>query len=128
MALISWNESYGVKVAELDGHHQKLFALINTLHDAMSHGQGRTILQQVIAELSDYVDFHFKAEEALLERAKYPGLPGHRVEHRRFTAKVAGFRKDLDAGANGNAVAVLEFLTQWLSEHIKKWIGVIQHL
>ena len=120
MAIVSWNESYSVKVGELDGHHQKLFSLINTLHDAMRQGKGRTVIGQIVAELSDYVDFHIKAEEAMLDKAKYPALAGHRVEHRRFVAKVADFRKDLDAGTTGNSVAVLEFLTHWLGDHIKK--------
>lgn len=120
MAFVSWNESFSVKVAELDGHHQKLFSLINALHDAMREGKGRSIMQQTIGELADYVAVHFKAEEALMEQANYPGLAGHRVEHRRFVAKLAEFKKDLDAGTSGNSVALLEFLKQWLSQHIKK--------
>lgn len=120
MALLSWDQSFSVEVAELDGHHRKLFSLINTLHDAMRAGKGRTIVEQIAAELSDYTQAHFRAEEALMERTNYPALPGHRAEHQRFIARVAEIKKDLDAGTGGNAVEVLEFLKDWVAEHIKK--------
>jgi hemerythrin len=119
MALIAWDQSYGVKVKQCDVEHQKLFDLLNSLHDAMRAGKGRAILTQIVAQLHDYTKTHFAAEEALMERAHYPGLPGHHLEHQRFIARVAEFEKDLAAG-RGNAVAVLEFLTDWLGKHIKK--------
>lgn len=120
MAFISWDESYSVKVAEMDGHHQKLFSLLNALHDAMRQGKGRNVMARTIAELGDYVNVHFAAEEALMQKARYRGLPGHQVEHRRFAMRIADFRKDLEAGTGGNAVAVLEFLKGWLKNHIQK--------
>jgi hemerythrin len=120
MALISWDQSYSVKVKRCDEDHQKLFALMNTLHDAMRVGKGRTVIRQIVSELSDYTQTHFQAEEALMEQANYPALAGHRVEHQRFIARVAGFQKDLDSGTSGNSVAVLEFLKDWLVKHIKK--------
>ena len=35
MALITWDDSYSVKVDKIDGQHQKLMGLINQLHEAM---------------------------------------------------------------------------------------------
>jgi len=120
MALITWDQSYSVKVERCDAEHRKLFDLINALHDAMRVGKGRTVLQQIVAELHDYTQTHFKAEEALMERANYPALAGHRIEHQRFVARVGEFKNDLNAGVGGNAVAVLEFLKDWLAKHIKQ--------
>jgi hemerythrin len=120
MGLVTWDQSYSVKVKCCDEQHQKLFQLLNALHDAMRVGKGRSVIGQIVAELSDYARTHFQAEEALMERANYPGLAGHRVEHHRFVGRVAEFQKDLDAGTGGNSVAVLEFLKNWLVKHIKK--------
>lgn len=77
-------------------------------------------MRQIVSELSEYTQTHFQAEEELMEQANYPALAGHRVEHRRFITRVVEFQKDLDAGTGGNAVAVLEFLKDWLVKHIKK--------
>ena len=119
MALMTWDSSYSVKVAKLDSHHQKLFSLINALHDAMRVGKGRTALDQIVTELSEYTQTHFQAEEALMKQANYPALDGHRAEHGRFIAQVSQFKKDLEAGT-GNAVAVAEFLKDWLTKHIQR--------
>jgi len=120
MALVTWDKSYSVKVRRCDEEHQRLFQLMNALYDAMRVGKGRTVVRQIVAELSDYTKTHFLAEESLMERAKYPGLAGHRIEHQRFVTRVAEFQKDLDGGAGGNTVAVLEFLNDWLVKHVKK--------
>jgi hemerythrin len=120
MALVTWDQSYSVKVKRCDDDHQRLFHVMNALYEAMRLGKGRSVIGQIVGELSDYTQTHFQAEEALMERANYPGLAGHRVEHQRFVGRVAEFQKDLDAGTGGNSVAVLEFLKDWLVKHIKK--------
>jgi hemerythrin len=120
MALVTWDQSYSVKVKQCDEKHQKLFRLMNALHEAMRVGKGRTVLQQIVAELSDYTKTHFRAEEALMEQAKYPALAGHRLEHHKFVTQISEFQRDLNAGTGGNSVAVLEFLKDWLVKHIKK--------
>lgn len=120
MALVTWDQSYSVKVKRCDDDHRKLFDLMNALYEAMRVGKGRSVVGQIAGELSDYTQTHFKAEEAFMERANYPGLAGHRVEHHRFVGRVAEFQRELDAGAGANSVAVLEFLKDWLVKHIKK--------
>ncbi len=40
MPLVKWDPSFSVKVTVCDDHHKKLFAIINTLHEAMLAGQG----------------------------------------------------------------------------------------
>jgi len=120
MSLVTWDQSYSVKVKRCDQEHQKLFQLMNALHDAMRVGKGRTLIQQILGELNDYTKIHFRAEEGLMELAKYPALAGHRIEHQKFVTRVAQFQKDLDAGTGGNSVAVLEFLKDWLVKHIQK--------
>jgi hemerythrin len=119
MPLVNWDPSFSVKVTVCDDHHKKLFAIINTLHDAMLAGQGATMLDPIVKELLDYTKFHFSAEEALLEKAAYPALAAHRIEHQRFINKVDQFRQDI-ASRKGSSVPVLTFLKDWLSSHIKK--------
>ena len=50
MAFITWSyEEYGVNIKHLDGHHKRLFDLINTLHDAMQRGEGRNVLGKIFS-------------------------------------------------------------------------------
>ena len=40
MALLTWTTEYSVAVEAIDKQHQKLFAMLNELHDAMKSGKG----------------------------------------------------------------------------------------
>jgi len=107
-------------VKSCDAAHQKLFYLMNTLHEAMKSGQGRTLVAGIVHELERYTQTHFLAEEALLQRAQYPNLKDHRLEHREFVAQVKQFKDDLEVDGTANSIAVLTFLKDWLANHIKK--------
>jgi len=48
MALVTWDQSYSVSVRRMDEQHQKLFALINALHDAMRQGKGQAAVQDTV--------------------------------------------------------------------------------
>ena len=118
MALVTWDESYSVNVKSCDAQHQKLFSLINSLHEAMKLGRGRQVVGRIVDELERYTQTHFSAEEALMERAQYCGLEEHCTQHRHFESRVAQFKKDLDEGAAGDSISVLTFLKDWLATHI----------
>jgi hemerythrin len=120
LALVTWDTSYSVSVKSCDAAHQKLFSLINQLYEAMRTGKGRAIIVDTVQELEAYTHTHFQAEEALMERARYPALKEHRLEHQKFVAQVKQFESDLEAGGAGDPVAVLGLLQVWLSKHIKQ--------
>ena len=119
MALIKWDPSYSVKVNRCDDDHKKLFALINTLHDAMLKGQGSEVVKSTVQELLNYTRYHFGAEEALLEKANYPGLNGHKSQHQEFVKRVEQFQKEISQSTMGRSAEILEFLKNWLASHIK---------
>jgi len=106
-------------VAELDGQHQKLIALINDLTDAIKRGQGKAVSGQTLRGLTDYAQIHFQTEENYFARFAYPGAASHIHEHQEFTRKLAGFQV---GGAKGQtrAIQLLQFLSDWLIQHILK--------
>lgn len=118
MSLITWDQSYSVKVAKLDDDHQRLFSYVNTLHDAMHAGKGSKVVQSIVAELVNYTQTHFQREETLMEQTKFPGRDAHRREHQKLMAQVGDYKKALDSGEGVNTVAVLQFLREWLTKHI----------
>jgi hemerythrin len=118
MSFANWTDSYSVNVQRLDDEHKKLFAIINELHEGMKAGRGKDVLQSVLDQLLSYTEQHFKDEEGLLQRAAYPALIAHRALHEEFVSKVKGFRKDFQSGAAAISVDVLEYLRNWLTQHI----------
>jgi hemerythrin len=120
MALVTWDQSYSVSVKRLDEQHQKLFALLNALHEAMRKGKGQAVLQDTVGELSTYTLTHFRAEEELLRKTNYPGLAAHQAEHQKFMTRVSQFIEEIRAGKISTSITVLTFLKDWLAKHIQQ--------
>jgi hemerythrin len=118
--LFTWNDSYSVKVNLCDTQHQKLFAIMNELADAMRVGKGSSVVSRTVGELLQYTRTHFQQEEALLRRANYPQLAAHQEMHRRFVADVESLDRETRDGHTANSVAVLNMLRNWLVNHIQK--------
>ena len=119
MALISWNESYSVRNNTIDEQHKKLINLINILHDAMKQAKGKEVLGGIIKELISYSIFHFSYEEKLMSKYNFPGTILHKMEHQKFTLKVQKLQNDYVSGKAILSQDVLQFLKDWLVEHIQ---------
>ena len=120
MALVTWDQSYSVSVRRMDEQHQKLFALINALHDAMRQGKGQAAVQDTVRELAAYTVTHFRAEEELLRKSNYPGLVAREMEHRKYLAKVNQLVENLKAGKIASSISVRGFLKAWLADHFRR--------
>jgi hemerythrin len=119
MALITWDKSFSVNIVEIDKQHQKLIGMITDLNEAMRQGKGKAILGQIISGLIGYVDTHFKTEEKYFEQFGYLETDAHKKEHQDFTAKVGDFKKGFEGGQLGLSIEVMNFLSDWLQNHIK---------
>lgn len=120
MALIQWNDSFSVKVAEIDRQHQKLVSMINDLSDAMKQGKGKDVLGNIISGLVSYTATHFKTEEKYFDQFGYPETDSHKKEHAAFVKKVTDFKDGFEKGKLGLSIKVMNFLSDWLKNHIKK--------
>ena len=127
--MITWSEKYSVKNNLIDSQHKKLILLVNQLHTAMKEGKGRDALQTVLDELVSYTQEHFKDEEAMMVRGKFPGYNLHKIEHENLTKKAASLQEQYRSGKTPLTLDVMTFLSDWLVNHIegsdKKYIGKI---
>lgn len=119
MALISWNDSFSVGVIEIDRQHQKMVSMINELNEAMRQGKGKDVLGKIIKGLVDYTRVHFKTEETYFEQLGYPEKESHKKEHADFVQRVTDFKDGYQKGNLGLSIAVMNFLSSWLQNHIK---------
>ncbi len=119
MALIQWSDSFSVDVAEIDMQHRRLIDMINELNEAMRQGKGNDQLGDTVRGLYGYAALHFNTEEKYFDTFGYPAAAAHKKEHADFTEKVAEFRDGFEKGRVGLTVQVLNFLSQWLQNHIQ---------
>jgi hemerythrin len=93
--------------------------MINELYDAMRQGRGKVIIGKTINGLVDYADLHFKTEEKYFDLFGYSDTLAHKREHADFVKKVTEFRSGLESGKLSLSLEVMNFLSDWLKNHIK---------
>lgn len=124
-----WSQSFALGIASIDDQHKKLFQLIDQLHDHMMKGAGQQVLPTIFDELINYVKVHFGYEETLFKKHGYPEQANHKKEHESFASKVLEFKQKYLSG-DRNSVAVMDFLNNWLKNHImgidKKYVPFFQ--
>ncbi len=117
-AAVEWNDSFALGLAEIDGHHQNLIAMINDLWRAIVDRKSGETVSVILDRLEQYTVMHFGAEEALMRSMGYPNLDEHRRAHEKFIRQIADEREKHAAGAL-IALEVLRFLSKWLVAHIQ---------
>ena len=120
MSLITWTNDLSVKVTQIDEQHKKLVDLINSLHGAMKERKANEVLGKIIEELVAYAVEHFRTEEKYFDEFGYLKATLHRKEHKDFVNKVAAFKSDFDSGKMMLSMEIMDFLKDWLINHIKK--------
>lgn len=118
VALINWNDSFSVKISEVDQQHKTLIAMVNELHDAMKVGKGRDALGKIVEKLINYSTTHFSLEEKYFAQFDYPDQEKHVQEHEDFIQKVAEFKDGFERRNLTLSVEVMKFLSDWLKSHI----------
>lgn len=118
-SFVEWTPAIAVDVSAFDAHHRKLFALIDRLYKAMQAGAAKSALSGIFDELLDYTGYHFGAENAAFEHFGYPLCEKHRAEHKELVEKASTLRQQLDEDKPMVAVEVMEFLRDWITNHIR---------
>jgi len=115
-----WDHRYSVNIAEMDHQHQRLFRMVAELEHALRTGRADSIIDEVLEKVIQHTISHFAAEEDLMQQHGFPGLAAHRNEHQMLAQKLAQFNLSNMAGRPDIAAAFLDFLQDWLRDHILK--------
>ncbi|MFO7828375.1 MAG: bacteriohemerythrin [Bacteroidales bacterium] len=119
MKLIEWNDTYELGIKEIDNQHKGLVILINELFELMSQGKAKNHLEDIFSHLTDYTKKHFFAEEKLMVKYAYQGFDEHKAEHQKFIEKLSAFKNDFSQGKTTLSLEILNFLRDWLLNHIQ---------
>lgn len=128
MAFFEWEERFSVGISAIDEQHQRLFALINQLHDAIEHCEKLATLEAVLCELDavtavigeliDYAQYHFSTEEDFMRRYEYPAYETHQTEHQQFVKEVQGYQQRFEQKKTRISLEIADFLVDWWRNHI----------
>lgn len=119
MNLFDWKPEYSVGVPAIDAQHQKLFRMAGDLHNAMGAGKGKDHMAGLLAGLIAYTCEHFAAEEQIMQQHQYPGYSEHHRQHEDLKRQVLDFQQQMEANKVVLTMDLMQFLSDWLSHHIK---------
>ena len=113
---------YLTGIEMIDEEHTKLFEiadkLYNLLNDQFIPDKYDYILE-VVGELKDYAKKHFADEEAYMEKINYKRMFTQKIQHAEFVEKMSSYNPEkIDADQKEACMDILEFINNWLVEHI----------
>jgi len=120
MAYIEFNDSLKVENKLIDQEHATLIDYINLLQKAIENETSVKIVGQVLEGLTEYTKTHFFVEEEMMKAFAYPDVDKHKAAHEGFKSKLAKLIEDYSNGDTQISGSTLEFLKDWLTEHILK--------
>lgn len=120
METIDWNNEFSVGVKEMDDQHKKLIGMINRLIKEQKTLTNPQTIAELLTEMTDYAEVHFRAEEYLMAEYGYPEKDKQEQQHKAFIDKTIAFYSATDLGPNILSTALLDYLRIWLVEHILK--------
>lgn len=122
MSYVNWTDLYRLGIPRIDEDHHRLVELLERVLDALAAAEPAAVLTTRLDDFAAEAERHFAREEDLLDRANYPGLAAHRVEHDRLLSHLRHWRETLSHGLppedDGSRTA--SALRDWLFRHIRE--------
>lgn len=119
--LLQWSKDLAVGHPIIDSDHQMLINIANDLAHASQNGADVKAVGRALGRLAQYIDTHFKREEALFMDSRYPNKDKHQQNHRNIEKLLHDFQAAYAADpARIDMNSLLNFLKEWLVKHIGK--------
>ncbi len=121
MSYFVWTSDLDTGIEVIDSQHRQIVNYINEIHDAIDRSD-ESLVYSVLDRLTEYTISHFTFEENLMELAKYPLFPDHKMVHESFTARVRQYHDQVSRTGDVFTTArqVMVDLQVWLIRHIKR--------
>lgn len=123
--MFAFTDKYMTGIEMVDDEHRRLFEIIAETKDVIDSeflADKYDHIMNLLDQLREYTEFHFKDEEVLMEKIGYPGLEVQKRAHAAFIERLVEIDfKDLDNMDDNQQEYLLEliqFLVSWLSNHI----------
>ncbi len=118
LQMMEWDNKYSVGISMIDEEHKKLIGILNKAIFAKKHNDNPEEIKEVLSEMAKYSQKYFSTEEANMIKFNFPEYQSHRNEHLDFTDKTIASYNKLVMGDYQIANELLEYLKQWLVNHI----------
>lgn len=116
---IAWDPRLLTGDEMIDAQHRCLFDLAAALERECADGcdvADRTA--DAVCELVEYVLEHFRDEEELMERSRFPASGPHRAQHQYLAGRTLAIAAECSADGGVHPETLARFVAEWLTDHI----------
>ena len=117
MFVFTWNPDWETGEPIIDMQHKRMVMQLELLSIALSDGRQDAETERTLLLLGDYIEYHFKAEELLMERYHYPDLLRHHAAHKELQSQVSSLVESYQRNPRATPPQVAEFLLSWMKSH-----------
>ncbi len=115
-------DEYLTGIEFIDNEHRRLFEIANEVYELSVNefiADKYDNIKDVLRELREYTKLHFTHEEEYMKSINYKKIFSQIIEHKEFVDKLDELDIDsLDENSDEMISEILEFLTNWLVNHI----------
>ena len=119
-----FSDQYLTGISFVDKEHKELFRIIGEVNDLVKDeykADKYDGIVDLLNQLKEYTEYHFKDEEEHMKAVGYAGLAIQQLQHEAFVERLAEVNLEaVDEGQQEYLEELLEFLTGWLINHIMK--------
>jgi len=116
---MEWYDNYSIGVEEIDRQHKELVHMVSRLQSTLAGGDINQEVGNALRFLVDYTKRHFSDEEKFMQSINFAELAHHKELHKKLINDVVLILMDIKKGKAIDPLAFIDFLTDWLINHIR---------
>ena len=113
-----WQDIFSVGIKLFDDQHKELFEIGNRLYLGVMDSKPTQLVEDILQELCDYAEVHFRDEEYYMRKFNYTKLEEQIKQHEEFKNKIQNLKQDFHDGKLFISIKLINFLIDWLNDHI----------
>ncbi|MFU0825609.1 bacteriohemerythrin [Clostridium sp.] len=122
--MYEFKEEYKTGIDFIDEQHRVLFEIADKTYNLLKNELITDKYDKIVTlieELQQYAKFHFTSEEEYMKSINYKRMFTQKIAHDAFIKKIndIDFSK-IDENQDQYIISILQFLNDWLVEHIFK--------
>ncbi|MCH5257453.1 MAG: hemerythrin family protein [Lachnospiraceae bacterium] len=119
---VKFTDEFMTGIPLIDEEHKELFRIIDEVQTLIRNDLLSDRFDEILSllgELTVYAASHFKDEEEYMRSINYAGLDAQKRAHDAFVARIEELDIiHIDSNQQGTLEEILDFLTEWLVNHI----------
>jgi methyl-accepting chemotaxis protein len=115
-----WNKKFFTDITEIDYQHYKIVNYVNDLYRQHLEKASPTKMLDTLKELANITTIHFANEEKYMKQYSFPKFNEHYDKHKKILEQVGDFIGMLENGTAHIDEGFIDFLNEWLKDHILK--------